>query len=100
MWLNSLSPSYGLVASSLRPASVDASSRRYFRIDCNDDTLIVMDAPPTTEDSRPFIRIAALMKQAGINVPDVVASDLAQGFLLLTDLGLSLIHISEPTRPY
>ncbi len=87
VWLTSLAPRYGLNLSSLRPASVDASSRRYFRIDCEDGSLIAMDAPPTIEDSRPFIRIAALMRDAGINAPQVLASDLAQGFLLLTDLG-------------
>ena len=46
-----------------------------------------MDAPPAAEDSRPFVRVAALMREAGINVPEVLASDLAQGFLLLSDLG-------------
>ena len=86
-WLESLAPRYELAARSLRPASVDASSRRYFRLDYDGGSLIAMDAPPATEDSRPFVRIAALMGAAGINVPEVLASDLAQGFLLLTDLG-------------
>lgn len=86
-WLESAAPRYGMVVSSLRPASVDASARRYFRIDAEDRSLIAMDAPPQTEDSRPFVRIAALMRQAGINAPEILASDLAQGFLLLTDLG-------------
>lgn len=86
-WLTGLVPRYGLMPSSLRPASVDASSRRYFRVDCNDRTLIAMDAPPPTEDSRPFIHVAALMKHAGLNVPEILASDSTQGFLLLTDLG-------------
>ncbi|MEP6607044.1 MAG: phosphotransferase [Burkholderiaceae bacterium] len=86
-WLDSLGPERGLVWSTLRPVSVDASTRRYFRIDASDGTFIVMDAPPSTEDSHPFVRVAAMMKSAGIHVPEVVASDLAQGFLLLTDLG-------------
>ncbi|MBA3253995.1 MAG: phosphotransferase [Burkholderiaceae bacterium] len=86
-WLESLAPRFGLAARSLRPASVDASSRRYFRLDYDGGTLIAMDAPPAAEDSRPFVRIAALMQSAGINVPEVLVSDLAQGFLLLTDLG-------------
>ena len=73
---------------SLRPASIDASSRRYFRVSCAHGSLIAMDAPsPRSEDSQPFIRIASLMRQAGVNVPDVLSSDLTQGFLLLTDLG-------------
>ena len=46
-----------------------------------------MDAPPATEDSRPFVRVAALMRAAGVHVPDILVSDLAQGFLLLSDLG-------------
>lgn len=92
LWLGSLSPSHGVIASSLRPASADASSRRYFRIDGgrvegNHDTMIVMDAPPAAEDCRPFLHVATLMKKAGVNVPEVLASDVAQGFLLLTDLG-------------
>ena len=86
-WLASLAPTYGIVESSLRPASVDASSRRYFRVNCEGGTLIVMDAPPATEDSRPFVRIAALMRAAGVHVPDILVSDFAQGFLLLSDLG-------------
>lgn len=46
-----------------------------------------MDAPPEREDCRPFVRIAALMRAAGVNVPDVLAQDLGRGFLLLVDLG-------------
>lgn len=46
-----------------------------------------MDAPPATEDSRPFVRIAAFMRAAGMHVPDILSSDLTQGFLLLSDLG-------------
>jgi len=46
-----------------------------------------MDAPPEQEDCRPFVRIAALMRAAGLNTPEVLAQDLERGFLLLTDLG-------------
>src|SRR6202008_2875090 len=35
----------------------------------------------------PFVRIAALLRAAGVNAPEVHAAELAQGFLLLTDLG-------------
>jgi len=68
-------------------ASSDASFRRYFRITCDGRTWIAMDAPPEREDSRPFVRIAGLMREAGLHVPDIVAQDLPQGFLLLSDLG-------------
>lgn len=46
-----------------------------------------MDAPPAQEDCRPFVKVAALMREAGLNVPQVVAQDIERGFLLLSDLG-------------
>ncbi len=69
------------------PASSDASFRRYFRIRHDDESFIVMDAPPDKEDCGPFIRISAAMDGFGLNVPRVLQQDLDQGFLLLTDLG-------------
>jgi N-acetylmuramate 1-kinase len=71
----------------LLPASSDASFRRYFRIDQDGMTYIVMDAPPTHENCQPFIHVAALFGAAGVNVPKVLAQNLEQGFLLLSDLG-------------
>ena len=74
----------------LTPASADASFRRYFRVAPERDapaTFIAMDAPPEREDCRPFVHVAALLASAGLNAPRVLAQDLAQGFLLLTDLG-------------
>ena len=74
-------------AFSFAPASADASFRRYFRVTLADSTLILMDAPPKQEDCRPFIQVAGLMAAAGLHVPLIIAQDLAQGFLLMTDLG-------------
>ncbi|MGA0034356.1 MAG: aminoglycoside phosphotransferase family protein [Burkholderiales bacterium] len=71
----------------LAPASADASFRRYFRVTTGGETRIAMDAPPDREDCRPFIQVAQLMRDAGLHVPVVMASDLQQGFLLLSDLG-------------
>ncbi len=74
----------------MEPASGDASFRRYFRVTTQDHSLIAMDAPPGKEDSRPFIAVARLLSQAGLNVPQVLEADLHKGFLLLTDLGQHL----------
>lgn len=71
----------------LTPASSDASFRRYFRVAFENTTLIVMDAPPEQEDCAPFIKVARLFLEAGVNVPKVIAQNLQQGFLLLSDLG-------------
>jgi aminoglycoside/choline kinase family phosphotransferase len=68
-------------------ASADASFRRYFRVHLADKTLIAMDAPPAQEDSASFVKVATLLFDADLNVPEVIAQDLAQGFLLLSDLG-------------
>ena len=75
----------------IEPASADASFRRYFRVYAADRTVIAMDAPPERENSRAFVRVAALLREAGLNAPEIFERDLAQGFLLVTDLG---------TRPY
>jgi aminoglycoside/choline kinase family phosphotransferase len=69
------------------PASVDASFRRYFRLQKNGRSLIVMDAPPDKEDSVPFIRVAGYLESMGLNAPRVLEADLERGFLLLNDLG-------------
>jgi len=71
----------------IAPASADASFRRYFRVTVKGRDYIVMDAPPAHEDCRPFIAVARLFADAGVNVPQVLAQDLDRGFLLLTDLG-------------
>jgi aminoglycoside/choline kinase family phosphotransferase len=70
------------------PASADASFRRYWRATLADGrSYIVMDAPPAQEDCRPFVRVAHMLHEAGVNAPQVLAQDLSLGFLLLTDLG-------------
>ena len=72
----------------LAPASADASFRRYLRVSFDDGaTCIVMDAPPAHEDVRPWLHVQRLFHAAGAHVPDVLAEDLEQGFLLLSDLG-------------
>ncbi len=73
---------------SIRVASADASFRRYFRVTRADGrSFIAMDAPPAHEDCAAFVHVARLLREAGVNAPAVHAEDLAQGFLLLTDLG-------------
>jgi N-acetylmuramate 1-kinase len=89
-WLATLG-SHRLDPASLRAASADASFRRYLRIDAGDQSFVVMDAPPPQEDVRPFVHVALLIEQAGLNAPRVLAQDVEHGFLLLTDLG---------SRPY
>jgi len=71
----------------IAPASADASFRRYFRIRLEDGTRIVMDAPPPQENVRPFVAIAGLLREAGVQTPAVHAVDAERGFVLLGDFG-------------
>ena len=77
-----------------RAASADASFRRYFRLDVVPalraklgDTLIAMDAPPDRENVPAFIHVQGLLLAAGASAPAIVAQDVPNGFLLLSDLG-------------
>jgi aminoglycoside/choline kinase family phosphotransferase len=88
-WLNTVLQQANF---SLTIASADASFRRYFRVSMvtpylGFKTLIAMDAPPPQEDCTPFVNIAKLFLDAGLNVPKLIAQDLTHGFLLLSDLG-------------
>jgi aminoglycoside/choline kinase family phosphotransferase len=81
-------------AATIRPASSDASFRRYFRLDVLPglraklgDTLVAMDAPPEREKVPEFVKIAGLLLEAGVTVPAIVARKVEEGFLLLSDLG-------------
>ena len=71
----------------LKPASADASFRRYFRVFIDDRTFVVMDAPPQHEDCRPFLQVADILSATGVHVPNILAQNLEHGFLLLSDLG-------------
>jgi hypothetical protein len=88
----------GLDGFDIAPASGDASFRRYFRVTLpGGDTRIAMDAPPEHEDCRPYLQVAAALAAAGLHVPAVAAADLAQGFLLLEDLG-STVYLDVLTE--
>ncbi len=99
-WLTGIAAQHGLQPDSLRLASADASFRRYFRIDTQDGSRIIMDAPPDKENSAPFVKVAVLMRAAGVHGPQVLAWDEPLGFMLLTDLGaqtmMQIIKRDEP----
>jgi aminoglycoside/choline kinase family phosphotransferase len=89
-WLAGMADRHRLVPGTLRPASNDASFRRYFRIDTDAGaarSLIAMDAPPPQEDCRPFVHVGSVLREAGLHVPEIVEADVQRGFLLLEDLG-------------
>lgn len=90
-WLTRLPAEHALDGASIRPASNDASFRRYFRIDAHAPgrprSFVLMDAPPPMEDCRPFVHAAQVLIDAGMHAPRVFAADLELGFLMLEDFG-------------
>ena len=83
----------------IRPASADASFRRYFRVTVDRRSYIVMDAPPERESLQRYVTIARRFHALGLNVPEVLEEDSGLGFALITDLGdeLYLRHLNETT---
>ncbi|MDF1763231.1 MAG: phosphotransferase [Oleibacter sp.] len=91
--------------------SGDASFRRYFRIFDDEKHWIAVDAPADKENNPQFVGIANQWRQHGVAVPEVLAYDFEQGFMLLEDFGdailwpalhqpnLSLKHVQEIYRP-
>lgn len=94
----------GFTITEFSAASSDASFRRYFRIKHQQQYYIVMDAPPEKEETAPFIKVARLFKQAQLNVPEIIAQETQQGFLLLEDFGstclLDCLNESNVDRLY
>lgn len=86
--LAKLLPVKDLASYPLQEAGSDASFRRYFRWNDGHTSLVLMDAPPPGEDCRPFVKMAKLLAAADLNVPAILAEDVEQGFLVLSDLGL------------
>lgn len=83
----------------LDPITGDASFRRYFRFSRALQHYILMDAPTPTEDCGRFVATQQAFASAGLQVPQIIAQDIQQGFLLLSDLGdtLLLSKLTEDT---
>jgi aminoglycoside/choline kinase family phosphotransferase len=99
-WLDAQASAHGVLPTTVRAASADASFRRYFRVDTANASCIVMDAPPDKENCEPFVRIARLMLDAGLYAPRILAWDEPQGFMLLDDIGshtmMDVINRDDP----
>ncbi len=80
----------------------DASQRRYLRLasPTENQTVIVMDAPADCGESvAPFIAIGRHLSDIGLVVPQILAADTKQGFLVLDDLGQTDLARQIATHP-
>ena len=89
----------GFANAGIEPASADASFRRYFRVTRGAESYIVMDAPPDKEDLAPYLGVTRMLADLGLSVPWVLARNVADGLLLLTDLG-SRPYLDELRREF
>jgi N-acetylmuramate 1-kinase len=103
-WLGRMAVLHHLDVPSVRAASADASFRRYLRVSTlggqHGGTLIIMDAPPSHEDCKPFVAMDRLLCSAGVGAPAILDWDEAQGFMLLADLGAhTMLSTLVPDAP-
>jgi aminoglycoside/choline kinase family phosphotransferase len=77
----------------------DASNRRYFRLEVPGRSLIMLHAPPETEKNPELLRVRETLQQLQVRVPALLAADLARGYLLLEDMGSTLLlsQLSQST---
>ncbi len=83
-WLSGIYPQQNI---GLIPLAGDASFRRYFRVNLEGATRILMDAPPDKEPVVPFVKIGQTLRAMGLHTPKIYHADYDNGFLLLEDLG-------------
>jgi hypothetical protein len=88
---------------SVEALQADASFRRYFRLTGENETVLLMDAPPATEDLAAFICIAEYLRAKGLRSPRILQKDLDHGFAIIEDFGHSTYtklldkgHAAEP----
>ncbi len=81
----------GALPGDIETVSGDASFRRYFRGHTAAGTVVLVDAPPDKENSRPFIDIDARLRAAGVRAPRLLAADAGLGFMCLEDFGNTLL---------
>ncbi|MFN2100917.1 aminoglycoside phosphotransferase family protein [Altererythrobacter sp. MF3-039] len=69
------------------PIPGDASFRRYFRVERDGRSAMLMYTPPPEEDPRPFLSVARYLNDHDMRAPEIFAADEQQGWVLLEDFG-------------
>jgi hypothetical protein len=75
----------------------DASFRKYFRLILENKSYIIMDSTADKESLYPFIDISVRLLKAQVEVPRIIAQNLQEGYLLITDLGTR--HLADVLSP-
>ena len=75
----------------------DASFRKYFRLFIGETTYIIMDSTADVDSLYPFIDISVRLLKAQVEVPRIIAQNMEDGYLLITDLGSR--HLADMLSP-
>lgn len=86
--------SYGWAGAISTPIGEDWSPRKFFRIERNGQTAIVMYSVPDNDPKsipghklKDFVRISGYLRDIGLSAPKVYATDFELGLLLVEDFG-------------
>ena len=77
--------------------TADASFRKYYRLKVGEESLVIMDSSADKETISPFIDISVRLLTSKVKIPRILAQNLQQGYLLLSDLGLR--HLADMLSP-
>lgn len=107
----------GYSAAERRHMQGDASTRSYEHLNRDGQSVILMnsprrpDGPPIrdgkpysaiahlAEDVKPFVAIADGLRGRGFSAPGILHADLANGFLIIEDLGSNAVVEGDPPAP-
>lgn len=81
------------------PLQADASTRLAFRAVTHQGTVILVDAPPDTENNGQFAALAPWYAARAMHVPTIYAMDLAKGYFAVSDLGPTTYLRALETTP-
>ena len=71
----------------LEIASADASFRKYYRLNGEAKSFIVMDSSLELKSLKPFLDVTQRLIAVGVNAPKILEQNLDDGFLILQDFG-------------
>lgn len=77
----------------LNAITADASFRRYYRLNAENKSFIVMDSDPKKVNNVPYIALNKMFSEQGFLLPSIIYSDEQQGFFILSDLGST--HLAD-----
>ena len=87
-WSNSMLISSGRTkACEIKPLRQEASTRKYYRLISKDESHIGVFSSPTSELNEQFIFLSEFFTKQGVAVPEVLFSDMENGWMLLEDFG-------------